>query len=105
MRFSMPVRVSLPEPPVACAPEGEADADAAAADAVEVADGVVAAGTVEEVVAAAGVEEVVEGVAGEVGGAGGEDAAVLDVGAEGVGGEVAEDLVGAAGGRDWRWSR
>jgi hypothetical protein len=53
---------------------------------------------------AAGVEEVVEGVAGEVGGAAGEDAAVLDVGAEGVGGEVAVDLVGAAG-RGWRWFR
>jgi hypothetical protein len=54
---------------------------------------------VEDVVAGAGVEHVVEAVAGEVGGAGAEDAAVLDVCAEGVAAQIAVDQVGAAGAR------
>jgi hypothetical protein len=67
-------------------------------------DGVGAGAAVEHVVAGAGVEDVVQGVAGEVGGAGGEDAAVLDVGGEGVGGQVAVDG-SVPPVLAWRWSR
>jgi hypothetical protein len=85
MRCSMLIRVSVPEPPVACAPAmARLAVTPVAGDAVGPGDGVGAGATVEDVVAGAGVEEVVEVVAGEVGGAGGEDARVLDVGPEGV---------------------
>jgi hypothetical protein len=87
--------VSLPEPPVACAVlDRQADGDAGGAgQAVGVGDGVGAAAAVEDVVAGTGVEDVVERVAGEVGGSRRENAAVLDVGRQGVGGESAVDGV------------
>jgi hypothetical protein len=86
----MLVSVSLPEPPVACAvPHRQTDGDAAGAgQAVGVGDGIDAGAAVEHVVAGAGVEDVVERVAGEVGGHRRQDAAVLDVGGQGVAARV-----------------
>jgi hypothetical protein len=77
---------------------GQADGDACrSGHPVGVGNGVDAGAAVEDVVADAGVEHVVEGVAGEVGGTVAKEAAVLDVGPQGVAAQSAVYRVGAAG--------
>jgi hypothetical protein len=97
IRFSMLISVSLPEPPVACAP-AVARLTVTPARGKGVGDGVVAGGAVDDIVAVTGVKQCCRGVAGAVARAGEHQAQAFDVGGQGVGREVAVDDIVAAGG-------
>ncbi|MNF52778.1 hypothetical protein D3C84_341370 [compost metagenome] len=81
-----------------CLGRGDRQADSHRRRRMEIGGGIDAGPAVEDVVASPCEERVGEGVTGAVGGAGRQQAQVLDVGAQGIGAQGAVDAVGAAGG-------
>ncbi|MCY1345366.1 hypothetical protein D9M69_314250 [compost metagenome] len=75
---------------------GERQAGSDGATGIKIRRDIAAGTTIEHIVATAGEEGVGQAVAGQVGGPGGEDAALFDVSGQGVGRHVAVDRIGAA---------
>ncbi|MCY1281201.1 hypothetical protein D9M70_300060 [compost metagenome] len=76
---------------------GERQAGSDGAAGIGIGAGIHASTAVEHIVAAAGEERVGQAVTGQIGGPGGEDPPLFDVGAEGVGRQVAVDQVAPPG--------